>query len=503
MSGVASSILRTAGWDVRVRPWPRAELDPAGWEALAEALRAESTLALVGLWADGTSVMALFLDEIEGLVLPVRAPIVEGRYRALSPARPGAALFERMIRDLWGHEATGARDLRPWLDHGRFAQTAPMSGRGAPSPRAGQFPHLIVEGEDAHVLAVGPIHAGIIQAGHFHMHAVGERVVRLECRHGYTHKGTLSLMRGQSPRAAARFACRVAGDAVVAHALAYAHAVESALEVSLPPRAAHLRAVMAEIERLACHLLDVGVLAEDAGFAWPATRTGFHREALLRAAQASFGHRLMMDAVIPGGVAMDLSAAGAEEILCACDALSAEWPRLQALLAAHTGLADRLPGVGYVTRERAARFGAGGFVGRAAGRGFDARMVPGYAPYDTLDFAVALREEGDVNARFEVRIEEIAQSLALIYQLLTSLPPGALAHAVPTGSGEGLGVAESFRGDCWAWVSVVNGQIVNVFLRDPSWLHWPLLEGAMQNGVVGDFPLVNKSFNASYAGIDL
>ncbi len=508
MSGPASEILRTAPWSARVRPWPRAELDQAGWEAFLTALPAESGLELLGMWADQTHIYALLHDDAEGLIQSASVPVSEGTYLAISPVRPGAALFERMIHDLWGHRAHsprgwGAHDLRPWIDHGKFLTKAPMSAKPGSTERPEAFQFLAVEGEDGHALAVGPIHAGIIQAGHFRIHAVGERVTRLECRHGYTHKGTLSLMRGQSPRAAARFACRLAGDAAVANALAYAHAVEAALDVAPPPRAQHLRAVMAEIERLANHLADVGAIANDAGFAWPATRTGFHREMFLRAAHNSFGHRLMMDAVIPGGVAVDLSTTAADEILRACDAFSQEWPRLRELLANHTGLGDRMPGVGVVTRERAARFAAGGFVGRASGRGQDARRLPGYAPYDVLEFDVPVREEGDVAARFELRIEEIYHALQLIYQLLSTLPPGALAANVPAGEGEGIGVAEGFRGAAWCWVSISGGQIVNCFIRDPSWLHWPLLEAALQNAVVGDFPLINKSFNASYSGIDL
>lgn len=505
MTGPASAILNQAPV-AGSQPWARAQLDLDGWMRLVAALPLENDLALLGLWADAQRVHALFQDDCDGLIWPASLAVPDGTYPALSPARPSAALFERMIQDLWGHRALEGRDLRPWLDHGRFPLSAPLAARPGAAVKQDGFPFLPVEGEDGHQLAVGPIHAGIIQAGGFRFHAVGERIVRLECRHGYTHKGILALMQGQSPRAAARFACRLAGDAAVAHAIAFAQAAEAAAAITPPPRALHLRAAMAEIERLANHLADIGALVSDAGFEWPGTRTGWHREQLLQAAQVAFGHRLMMDHVVPGGVAQDLSVNGSDAILTACDRLAREWPRLTELLAGHSGLQDRLHGTGLVSLEWAQRLGAGGLVGRASGRPFDARKLPGYAPYPALEFEVPVQDGGDVAARFEQRIEEIPHTLNLIDQILVSLPSGPVAGPYPSGAslaGEGYGVAESFRGDCWCWLDIRGGLIASAFMRDPSWLHWPLLEGAMQNGMVGDFPLVNKSFNASYAGIDL
>ncbi len=487
------------------RPWPRHVLDADRWGAMAAALGDDPSLDLIALWADTASAHALFLDRAAGEVLPVSTLVTAGTYPALSPHRPGAAWFERMVADLWGHAAQGGRDARPWLDHGRWGHTQPMALR--PGPPAGGAPEppefLLAEGDDLHQLAVGPIHAGIIEPGHFRFTAQGETIVRLETRLGYAHKGTLTLMRGKSPRAAARFAARLSGDSTVAHAIAFAHAAEAALETAPPPRAQALRAVMAELERIANHLGDAGGICNDASFAFALARFGFHREAVLRAAGVAFGHRLMMDCVVPGGVAADIAPGGTEAVLRALAGVAAELPDLARVYADYASLADRVIGTGTVAPALARHFAAGGYVGRASGRDFDARRFPGYPPYPGLGLTVPVMTEGDVDARVRVRLAEIAESIRLLRALLAGLPEGEVAVPLPSASGEGIGVAEGFRGDIWHWLRLDNGQIASAFPRDPSWAQWPLVEAAAHGIVVADFPLVNRSFNCSYSGVDL
>jgi Ni,Fe-hydrogenase III large subunit len=375
----------------------------------------------------------------------------------------------------------------------------PLSSAGA----AGPMEFLPVEGDDIHQVPVGPVHAGTIEPGHFRLHAQGETVVRLEIRLGYTHKGTLGLMRGKSPRAAARFAARLSGDSTVAQSLAFARAAEAAAASEPPPRALALRAVMAELERLANHLGDCGAIVNDASFAFLPARFGFHREAMLRAAAAAFGHRLMMDLVIPGGIVADIAPEGAAAILHALAALEAELPELMRVYEDYASLADRMVATGVVSAELAARFAAGGFVGRASGRNFDLRKLPGYAPYDRLEFTVPVLNEGDVDARWRIRAAEIVQSTALLRALLAGLPAGPISVQLSMASGEAIGWAEGFRGDIWHWLRLDGGMIGAVFMRDPSWLQWPLLESAIFGNIVADFPLCNKSFNCSYSGVDL
>jgi Ni,Fe-hydrogenase III large subunit len=500
----ALDLLR-AGAPQGCRPHERYVLAPTAWAALAEALARGGDPGLLALWADPASVHAAFLAESEGTVLLASTPATAGRYAALSPARPGAARFERSIRDLWGLEAEGAADLRPWLDHGRWPAAAPLSAR--PTRQGGDPPQpafLPAEGEGVHQIPVGPIHAGIIEPGHFRFHVQGETVVRLEQRLGYLHKGTIGLMLGKSPRSAARFAARLSGDSTVAHAWAFAMAAEAALGIVPPPRALALRALMAELERIHNHLNDWGFVCNDAAFAFPHARCGVLREGVLRACAAAFGHRLMMDRIVPGGVAVDIAPAGPAAIAAALEAMAGEMPALERIYDSHASLQDRVVGTGIVAAALAARFAAGGPVGRAAGRGFDARRLPGYAPYDDLDFAVPVLPQGDVDARVRIRIAELGESLRLVRALLPALPPGDLAVPLPARGGEGVGLVEGFRGDCLHWLALDDGGLIRAaFPRDPSWLQWPLLEAAIENNIVADFPLCNKSFNCSYSGVDL
>ena len=501
----ASSWIRR-GTPQGCQPYQRHLLSAVDFAALPAALAREPTLALLSLWAEPAMLHAAFLDEAPGGTLLIASCAVEGgQYPALSPARPGAVRFERAIRDLWGLVAEGGVDLRPWLEHGKWPVTTPL----APRPQRRTLPpeqptFLPVEGEGWHQIPVGPVHAGIIEPGHFRFSVQGEMVVRLEQRLGYTHKGTLGLMQGKSPRAAARFAARLSGDTTVAHGLAFALAAEAAAGVVVPPRAAWLRGVMLELERVANHLNDWGFVCNDAAFAWPHARCGLLREGVLRANLAAFGHRLMMDRVIPGGLAVDLVPGAEAAILAALAAVEAEAPALLRIYETHASLQDRVVGTGTVKPELAARFAAGGHVGRASGRAFDARRALPHAPYDRLPPAVALREEGDVDARVRIRVAELTESIRLVRTMLAAVEPGEVHLPLPPQAGEGVGVVEGFRGEIVTWMALdESGLIRAVFPRDPSWLQWPLLEAAIEGNIVADFPLCNKSFNCSYSGVDL
>jgi len=278
------------------------------------------------------------------------------------------------------------------------------------------------------------------------------------------------------------------------------------LQVTVPARAAFLRALMAELERLAHHIGDIGAVCNDAAFALMHAQTGVLRERVLRTAQVCFGHRLMMDVIVPGGVARDIAPEGLAAIKTLLADLRRRFPRLIELYDNTASLQDRTVTTGIVKPEYAHRFGAGGFVGRASGRAFDARRALAYAPYDRLTFEVPVRGEGDVDARVWIRIREVEQSLSLIEQIVEALPAGPVRADVKSAGEprEGLSLVEAFRGDVLVWLRLgADGHVVRCHLRDASWFQWPLLETAIEGNIVADFPLCNKSFNCSYSGHDI
>ena len=467
--------------------WTRSIADRETWEQACARL-SSGQASLLSLWAEpGCVHMALMQsDACEAVTFACEG----NRFPSVARQHPPAIRLERTIRDLAGLEAEGSPDTRPWLHHG------------------GAYPFLPAEGESLHQIPVGPVHAGIIEPGHFRFTANGETVVRLEARLGYVHKGIDALMAGATIERAAQLAGRVSGDSTVAYALAFSQALEAALGVEAPPRAAWLRALAAELERLANHFGDIGAVCNDAAFAMMHAHCGLLREQVLRAAHACFGHRLMMDCVVPGGIRSDLPSDGEQRLLALLADVRRRFPELVELYEDTASLKDRTVGTGILSRELARQFAAGGYVGRASGRSFDARRMPGYAPYDQLQFEVPVVEAGDVNARLWIRIREVEQSLGLVEQILRELPSGEsrvsmLEPKTPNG-GEGLALVEGFRGDILAWVRTgPGGKIDRCHLRDPSWFQWPLLEAAIEGNIVADFPLCNKSFNCSYSGHDL
>src|SRR5947209_5271489 len=308
-------------------PWPRALVDEAGWSRIARDLAA-GRWTLVSLWAEQDAVhMALFNDNTgEGAVASYQCR--DGRFPSVGAVHPPAIRLERAIRDLYGLEPAGLWDLRPWLDFGAWDVMQPLGPNPEGAPWTAPFLFLPVEGENLHQIPVGPVHAGIIEPGHFRFTANGETVVRLEQRLGYVHKGIEALMSGASLERGAKLAGRTSGDSTVAYAFAFARAAETALGIEAPPRAVHLRALMAELERIAYHLGDFGAICNDASFSIMHAQCGILRELTLRAAQACFGHRLMMDRIVPGGVTNDLAADGAPRLRGLLDEVRRRFPEL-------------------------------------------------------------------------------------------------------------------------------------------------------------------------------
>ncbi|MCC0028858.1 MAG: nickel-dependent hydrogenase large subunit [Brucellaceae bacterium] len=466
------------------------------WSGLTRAC-AEAHQDLSALWVDGPDVRMALIARDRSVRAIATLRMTDGGYPSVSQFHAPAIRLERAMRDLHGVIPQGLPDERGWLDHGRW----PHSAEASKQPYA----FLPVEGEGTHQIPVGPVHAGIIEPGHFRFAANGELVVRLEERLGYVHKGIEALAGDKPVDEAARLIARVSGDSTVACSLAFARAVEAAIGIEVPERAVLLRAVMAELERIAHHVNDFGAICNDASVVAVHAHCTLLRETILQACGETFGHRLMMDRIVPGGVSIDPEAAALDGLRSLLDHVETEFRQAVRVYDSSPSILDRTVSTGRVSKALVERFAAGGHVGRASGRDFDSRRDAAYAPYDRLDFSVPLREDGDVNARAWIRIDEVTQSIALLRQMLERLQPGPVQADVTFGkAGEGAALAEAFRGDVFVAVRLEkDGTVARCHVRDASCFQWPLLEAAIEGNIVADFPLCNKSFNCSYSGHDM
>jgi Ni,Fe-hydrogenase III large subunit len=489
---------------VEARPWPRYEIDPDTWTAIGQALGGGGDL--LGLWADAEDVhMALRARSSPPCIVSLR--VRHAGFPSIGRHHPPALRLERAIRDLHGYQPVANPDLRPWLDHGAWGVRIPLSAGSSPASRrdSADYEFLKVEGEGLHEIPVGPVHAGIIEPGHFRFTANGETVVRLEERLGYVHKGVDKLLTEAEMERAQRVIARVSGDSTVAYSFAFARAVEAALDIEVPERAHVLRGIMAELERIANHFGDIGAICNDASFPLIHAYCGIFRERVLAAAESAFGHRLMMDRVVPGGVSDEIGPVGPRRLVAMLDQIEPAFAEVVRLYDDTPSLQDRTCTTGIVGRELVDGWAAGGFVGRASGRDFDARRAFAYPPYGDAAFEVPVLQAGDVDARVWVRIREVEQSIRLLREWLAARPDGPVRAPLPIVDGprEGVSVIEAFRGDVLVWVRIVDGRVARCHARDPSSFQWPLLEAAIKGNIVADFPLCNKSFNCSYSGHDV
>jgi Ni,Fe-hydrogenase III large subunit len=485
-------------------PWPRAVVDASAWNLAAGEL-AQGRWSLLGLWGEPSTVHMAIMDEAAADIAILSLDCPDRSYPSVGRHHPPALRLERTVNDLYGLTAQGLPDTRPWIDHGRWGERIPLGDRIDALSKPVPYRFLPAEGDGLHQIAVGPVHAGIIEPGHFRFTVGGETVVRLEERLGYTHKGIEGLMTGASLDRAVQLAGRVSGDSTVAYAYAFSRATEAALELVVPDRAIWLRALVAELERLANHLGDIGAICNDASFTLMHALCSVLREDVLRASNTAFGHRLMRDIIAPGGVTHDLSDEGKQIIRATLDIIRLRFPALVELYDNTASLQDRTVDTGVLKPALAKQYAAGGYIGRASGRSFDARRTLAYPPYDSLRFEVPVLNEGDVNARVWIRVREVEQSLSLIDQILDRIPGGRLRATAgqPREPREGMAIVEGFRGDVLVWLRLRDGRVDRCHLRDPSWFQWPLLEAVIEGNIVADFPICNKSFNCSYSGHDL
>ncbi len=415
-----------------------------------------------------------------------------------------ASRFERELHDQFGIEPVGHPFLRPLVRHQHWpAQWYPMRRDSGPTPPmrtdVEPFPFVAVEGPGVYEIPVGPVHAGLIEPGHFRFSVVGETILKMKARLWFVHRGIEKLFEHRSVADGVALAERISGDTAAGHSLAYCLAVEDALRAEVPQDAQLLRAIVLELERITNHVADLGALCNDVGFVMAHARALTVRERLLRLAADITGHRLWRGAITPGGARLRRLPTESELVEVALGVND-----LVELATGNTVVMDRFRGTAVLSREDAGAIGVLGVVARASGIAVDARLAhPHYA--SGTDLVPVVEMGGDVAARFTVRAREIDASLRLVAQLAGRVRTlEAHLSALPRRAGAGLGIAEGWRGTIVQRVEVAaDGQLKRVKIVDPSFLTWPALTVALKNTIVPDFPLANKSFNLSYAGNDL
>jgi Ni,Fe-hydrogenase III large subunit/Ni,Fe-hydrogenase III component G len=446
------------------------------------------------------------------LRVSTRVDPAQPRFPSIAARHPCANWFEREVTDMLGlvpegHPNPTRVSLHDDWPEGEWALRRDFpAGRQLPRVAGSLHPFRPVTGEGVFQVPVGPVHAGIIEPGHFHFGVAGEPVLYLQLRLFYTHKGTEKRFEQLPWRAGIFLAESVSGDTAVGHALAFAHAIERLTGCEPPPRARFLRVVLLELERVYNHVADIGALATDVAFSVPAAHAQLLRERLVALQERLFGSRLLRGTVAVGGVKADLSAAGRDELAAHLGRLRREFESLVTLLIDSGSFTDRIDGTGRLPTDAARALGVVGLAARASGIDEDLRRDHPHDAYDALRFEVPVEPGGDVRARLMVRAREVEQSLAVLQQALAALPDSPLRAAVPAelpASAGALGWAEAWRGPCLHWVQTgADGALVRVKIVDPSFRNWPGLAHTVPGNIIPDFPVINKSFNLSYSGND-
>jgi Ni,Fe-hydrogenase III large subunit/Ni,Fe-hydrogenase III component G len=441
----------------------------------------------------------------------VSIPAERPAFPSLATRSFAASRFEREVQDLFGLVPLEHPDPRRLALHQFWPEDYHPLRRDSVTRTdfvdEGQpFPFRRVEGEGVFEITVGPVHAGIIEPGHFRFSVDGESILRLETRLGFVHKGVEKLYETLPFERTWQLAERVSGDTAVGHALAYVEALEALARVPVPPRAALLRVVLLELERLWNHVGDVGMIVNDTGFAFGHAHCFRLREEFHRLNERLTGHRLLRGAIVPGGVAGPLATADVAAAAREVEQLVREFLRIARLSIGNTMVLERLQGTGRLTTRTAREMQVVGLAARASGIDVDARRDVGFAAYRDLDPRPAVHDTGDVWARTLVRIDEVRESARLIRSAASRVADGPasveLGRLAP--SAHALGIVEAWRGPVLYWVLTdADGRIARVKVADPSFRNWPALEYAVLGNIVPDFPLCNKSFNLSYSGADL
>lgn len=468
-------------------------------------------LALVAAHDDAEEFRVVYLftaanpDRRVELILPTDR--ITPQIPSLAALSFPATRFERELRDLFGIEvANHPLPRRLVLHHHWPDDWFPMRRDAGPPPTFGDidepYPFLTVAGTGVYEIPVGPIHAGLIEPGHFRFSVVGETILKLKARLWFVHKGIEKLAEGKLLAEVLPLAERVSGDTTVGHTLAFCLAVEEARDWPVPPQAQTLRAILLELERLYNHVTDIGALCNDVGYGIANAHAQRIREQLLRLNKHITGHRLLRGAITPGGTRVRALPEPGQ-----LAAIAADIQQVVDIALGHSVVLDRMTGTAILSRDQAHDIGTLGYVARASGIDHDARRDHPFAP-ETTGVLAPTHTAGDVLSRLLTRAEEIQNSVALIAEIVAGRPPLGAEAPKPTwlaaGRTSGVGLVEGWRGTIAHRIEFApDGTVTRLKIVDPSFFNWPALPVALADTIVPDFPLTNKSFNLSYAGNDL
>ena len=498
------------------RPWPdlqaparqSVELPPEELHPAAQALLAHGYRLALACAIDGKpGLRAVYLFTAgppdRRVELVVRLDDDRPRVPSLASLSFPAGRFEREMKDMYGIEPVGHPLPRRLVLHQHWPEGwHPMRRDAGPPPEmvdeAAPYPFVQVQGPGVYEIPVGPVHAGLIEPGHFRFSVVGETILKMKARLWFLHKGVEKLFEGREVRSAIELAERISGDTAVGHGLTYCLAVEEATGTEVPARAAELRMILLELERIYNHVADVGAMCNDVGFGIVHAKALTLRERLLRLNSTVTGHRLLRGGVRLAGAKV-AKLPTPEEL----ESIGAQFHELVDIALGQGIVVDRFTGTGALSPADAEAIGVLGVVARASGSCFDARnahpLVPG-----PDGFAPAGAATGDVLGRFQTRVAEVDQSLGLLSDLCGRPGPLEAEGVLREAAGSGSGLAEGWRGTIAHRAEVDElGRLTRMKVVDPSFFNWPALAVALRDTIVPDFPLVNKSFNLSYAGNDL
>jgi len=489
------------------------------WQETAQAFHNLKS-RFVAIWAmeSKNKIFVTATFENSGIYYSMRTylEINNLKLSSITPIFAGANRMERHTMDLFGIVFINHPDQRRWIRHNAWnANIFPLRKNCKSSnqtieqkitPSDFTYPFHKIYGSGTFEIPVGPIHAGIIEPGHFRFQVAGEDVIQLEERLGYVHKGIEKIAEDKDPSALLKLANRISGDSAVSYSWCVAKALENIAQIEIPERAAFLRAIMCERERIANHLWDIAATCNDVGFSCAYFQLGRLKEIFVRNNFKYFAHRLMMDTICFGGVNYDLNKHMINAMFDELKILQKELNDLYPIFAGNSSLHDRLKTTGILSFEMANKLGVTGYVGRASGYKYDLRVDSAYFPYDQFKIVVPVFSAGDVLSRVQVRSNEITNSLQLLYELLSKLPSGDIKAKLPSNifSGESISLIEGWRGEIFVYTALnQHGTVDRFFLRDPSWFSWAALEKLIHGNIVPDFPVCNKSINGTYSGVDL